>query len=85
MSGKFIQFIDDKSANRQALADGVRGLKCIEVRPVTWDEEMALLESVTVPGAWVSSVEVYDNGSMNAYVRTGPGPAVGFVQVRGEV
>lgn len=88
MSADGIVFSDDKSKNRSLLTDGVQGISCIYVGPVedaptqdykVWEQVYSLLQ----PGQFVSSVEVYANGAINAYVKQQGGkPALGFVRYR---
>lgn len=54
--------------NRRILAEGVKGLACLDVRPVTRGERLDY-EQFAPADCMLSSVEVYEDGSMNIFVR----------------
>ena len=81
MNAELIMFTDDLDANRAALADGVVGVRCTSVGPLEADDVGVVRNPVL--GLYVSSVEKYENGAKNMYVKRVPGkPAVGFIRVR---
>lgn len=82
MTSEFVQFTENTAANRAALAEGVKGTRCIDARPVTETEAREFLAVVSAPSAFISSAEFYEGGAVNAYVRASEGQAVGFVRVR---
>ena len=54
--------------NRSILAEGVKGLACLDVRPVTRGERLDY-EQFAPAGCMLTSVEIYEDGSMNIFVR----------------
>lgn len=57
-----------RSYNNSVLADGVKGLGCLDVRPTTLGEKLDCI-SLIPARCHVSSVEVYENGAANYFVR----------------
>lgn len=54
--------------NRSILAEDVKGLACLDVRPVTRGERLDY-EQFAPAGCMLTGVEVYEDGTMNIYVR----------------
>lgn len=67
--------------NKDMLADGVKGLKCTEVRK-TLPSEWAIIREAVPNASSGGGVEVYEDGSMNLFFRIHTDNATGFVRVR---
>jgi len=70
-----------RSYNNALLADGVKGLACLDVRPTTLGEKLDYI-SLIPARCHVSSVEVYENGSANYFVRNHLEEVVGVLVFR---
>jgi hypothetical protein len=77
----YIRFTDDKEANRNALAEGVRGIACVYAGKPR-EQDWAIISEDDAPELGViSSVEVYQSGAVNAFVAS-YGQRIGFIRYR---
>lgn len=67
--------------NNTLMAEGVRGLACLDVRPTTLGEKIDMLSFIPA-GCHVSSVEVYENGAANYRVRNQLEKVIGVLTFR---
>jgi hypothetical protein len=73
MAIKFFTITPDIKTNGEALAEGVKGVSCLEARRPTLGEIIDYTPFIPW-GCFLSSVEVYANGARNFYVRKTDGP-----------
>jgi hypothetical protein len=75
MAIKFFTITPDIKTNGEALAEGVKGVSCLEARRPTLGEIIDYTPFIPW-GCFLSSVEVYANGARNFYVRKTDGEQV---------
>jgi len=83
---------EDLAYNRHLLTDGVCGVKCVEagridlLTPDQAGEAQSMLEEIIINGnIFQGSVEIYENGAVNIFVRRhGLGHAIGVIRLRKE-
>jgi hypothetical protein len=89
MKIEFVEFKQSAQYNLIQLAEGVKGVTCLYAGPATdgWNAVQphvreVLEESMPKPGV-ITTIEVYENNAINAYVRNVvTEPAYGFLRYR---
>ena len=81
MTIKFIAVSTNITINGNVLAEGVRGVTCLEGRKTTFGERMDYIPFLPL-GCGLSSVEVYANGARNFYVKNEDDKTVGYLIIR---
>ena len=67
--------------NRALLADGVKGVECTDVRSATSGETMDYMQFCPW-GTHFGTVEVYENGARNMFVRNDEEKVIGVFRTR---
>jgi hypothetical protein len=83
MTIRYFPVTPDIKVNGDTLAEGVRGISCVEVRKPTDGERLDYTPFLPW-GCFLSSVEVYANGARNFYVRAmyDNGATAGYLIIR---
>lgn len=88
MECEYVPKQDTQLQNRQALAKDVEGVTCIYAGP--WqsyhdvhEHVQKLVESKIPGGCFITSMEVYESGAINCFVRNDPTDiAIGIIRYR---